>query len=101
MKEGKKPSFLMRLILTAIVGFVFYGINLFYGAAMPSVEASVAANQVQDSIAVYAASQAFIRGNSGVWILWVIFFISLLAIWWKFFEYHLFSQPKAGSKDEQ
>lgn len=99
MKENK-PSPVWRSVLTVIMGAMFYFGMLFYTAGMPSVEASVAANQVQDSIAVYAASQAFIHSGHGVGALWAIFLLLLLAVWWKYFAYFLDSSLDEDSKDK-
>jgi hypothetical protein len=85
-----KPSVLNRAILTFVVGMAIYWVAQFMTAAMPSVEAAVAAQQVRDSIATYAAAQSFIRGNAlSVWLLaWLIFIGISLFIWKDVLKFH-------------
>jgi hypothetical protein len=99
--ENLKPSVMKRIVLTIVVSALFYGFMLFYGAAMPSVDAAVAVNQVKDSIATYAASQAFIHGNSGGFVAWGIFLLLLLAIWWGVLKYHFGPAKGDSNKNER
>lgn len=94
-----KPSFAIRIILTFVVSVVFYWIKMLYLTALPSIEAAVAVNQVQDSVTTYAASQAFIRSDMGTWMAWLCYFVILFFIWGKWIKYQVTEHKKPSNKE--
>ncbi len=77
-----KTSTVVRTVATVLVSLIAYVVNSLYVAAMPSIEASVAVGQVQDSIMTYSLSQAFMRSHVGGYIILGVYLLALLVIWW-------------------
>ncbi len=52
-----------RIVLSVLVGLLYFGITQVYWATIGTVDAKVAAGQVNDSATQYAATQAFVKSH--------------------------------------
>ena len=73
----------VRIVASIIVTGLLYVAVTLYNAMMPSIEARIALGQVKDSVIEYSLAQAFMSSHMGKPLMFALYFLILLAIWWK------------------